>query len=215
MPKTPEKISHGQLAYEKLYQAIRSGALLPGTRIRETEIAELVGLSRTPVREAIRRLEADGVIEHQPRIGAVVKSLSHLEIVELYEMRKVLERTAAAMAAKHASRAEIAELRDLNTAMLAAVETPLEVSRLNAHFHRIVFEAARNRYLLASARALSNATLVLGPTTLENVERVTSVVAQHEAIIDALEKGDASAAAEAAGEHIETSLSYRLKSLRE
>jgi DNA-binding GntR family transcriptional regulator len=130
-------------------------------------------------------------------------------------MRKVLERTAAAMAAKHASRAEIAELRDLNAAMLAAVETPLEVSRLNAHFHRIIFEAARNRYLLASARALSNATLVLGPTTLENVERVTSVVAQHEAIIDALEKGDASGAAEAAGEHIETSLSYRLKSLRE
>lgn len=214
MPKAPEKLSHGQLAYEKLYQAIRSGALLPGSRIRETEVAELVGLSRTPVREAIRRLEADGVIEHQPRIGAVVKSLSHLEIVELYEMRKVLEKTAAAMAAKHASRAEIDELRDLNAAMLAAADTPAEVSRLNAHFHRIMFQAARNRYLLASSRALSNATLVLGPTTLENVERITSVVAQHDAIIDALEQGDAAAASEAAAVHIETSLSYRLKSLR-
>ncbi|GHA44779.1 transcriptional regulator [Amylibacter ulvae] len=214
MADSSEKISNGQLAYDKLHYAIASGALPPGSRIRETEAAALVGLSRTPVREAIRRLESEGIVEHQPRIGAVVKSLSHQEIVELYEMRIVLEKTAARMAAKHTSSAEIGELKDLNAAMLNAAKDAATVSRLNEQFHRCIFNAARNRYLLASFQALANAVLVLGPTTLENTDRVKLVCKQHDDIIAALEAGDEKRAATAAGDHIETSLSYRLKSLR-
>ena len=210
-----DKISNSDRAYQKLYEAIRSGQLAPGTRIRETEIAELVGLSRTPVRDAIKRLENDGLIEHQPRIGAVVKSLSHQEVVELYEMRAVLERTAASMAAKHASKAEIEEMKELNSSMLKASGNPREVARLNELFHRCIFNAARNRFLLASFQSLSNALLVLGPTTLEGIPRIKSVCEKHDLIIDAMEARDEKRAAEAAGSHIESSLIFRLKALRE
>ena len=97
-------------AYEQIYQAIIRGEVKPGDRLRETELAEQIGLSRTPIREAIRKLESDGIVEHQPRVGAMVKKLSQQEIVELYEMRIVIEQTAAQMAAKHISDAEVATL---------------------------------------------------------------------------------------------------------
>ena len=87
--------------------------------MHETYVTARVSLSRPPVREALRRLEADGIVEHRPRLGAVIRKLGHAELVELYEMRAVLERTAAEMATKHAARAEIDMLEDLNRAIAA------------------------------------------------------------------------------------------------
>ena len=106
-------VSSGQAAYNALLKAISDGTLKPGDRLREVEVSNLLNLSRTPIREALRRLESEGIVEHQPRIGAAVRKLSHTEIVELYEMRVVLEKTGAEMAAKHASDAEIDTLEDL------------------------------------------------------------------------------------------------------
>jgi len=99
-PETQD-MSQGDAAYAKLHQAIEDGVFVPGDRLRETDVAQRLSLSRTPVREALRKLEADGIVEHRPRIGAVIRTLDHTEVVELYEMRIVLERTAAEMAAKH------------------------------------------------------------------------------------------------------------------
>ena len=82
-------------AYDQLFQAIERSEIKPGDRLLETDLAALFGVSRTPVREAIRRLEAEGVVEHKPRVGAVVRTLGQQEIIELYEMRIVLEKTAA------------------------------------------------------------------------------------------------------------------------
>ncbi|KAB7610504.1 GntR family transcriptional regulator [Amylibacter sp. SFDW26] len=208
-------ISNAQIAYEKLLDLIRSGDLKPSARIREAEVAELVGASRTPVREAIRKLESDGIIEHRPRVGAVVKSLSHQELVELYEMRVVLERTAAEMAAKHASDAEIDEMRELTSEMAENANDPIIVANINIQFHKCIFMSARNRFLWSSAQTLSNALLVLGPTTLDSPARVKSVCEQHKAITDALSAGDAAEAGDAAAIHIETSLRHRLKAMRQ
>ena len=80
--------------YQQLINAIEKGDLRPGDRMLETELASRFGVSRTPIREAIRRLETDGLVVHKPRIGAVVRVLTQQEIVELYEMRIVLEATA-------------------------------------------------------------------------------------------------------------------------
>ncbi|MEM6825746.1 MAG: GntR family transcriptional regulator, partial [Pseudomonadota bacterium] len=87
--------SSGDTAYNSLLASIRSGRFQPGDRLREEEVSDELSLSRTPVREALRRLEADGIVEHRPRLGAVIRRLAHAEVVELYEMRMVLERTAA------------------------------------------------------------------------------------------------------------------------
>ena len=84
--------SQGESAYQRLLDAIRRGTLQPGARLIETDLARHLGVSRTPIREAIRQLEADGLVVHLPRLGAAVRSLDYAEVMELYEMRAVLEK---------------------------------------------------------------------------------------------------------------------------
>jgi len=206
---TTRDMSQGEAAYEQLLAAIRAGGFQPGDRLRETDVAAQFNLSRTPVREALRKLEADGIIEHRPRLGAVIRQLSHAEVVSLYEMRIVLERTAAEMAAKHAAQAEIDALYDINTALSAS--TPDKAVTLNQDFHRGIYLAARNGFLLESARALNNAMMLLGPTTLDDATRIEVVSAQHQQILDAIAQGDAKSAGEAAATHLQTSLRHRLR----
>lgn len=206
-----QELSQGEAAYEKLLTAIREGTYMPGDRLREVEVAGRLSLSRTPVREALRKLESDGIVEHRPRIGAVIRQLSQGEVVELYEMRLVLERTAAEMAAKHASAAEIDALETLNEEIGAATDDAARAAALNQKFHRGIYLSTRNRFLLEAARALNNALLLLGPTTLADEARITVVYDQHRGILAALQDGDASRAGAAAAEHLQTSLRHRLK----
>ncbi|WP_366141237.1 GntR family transcriptional regulator [uncultured Tateyamaria sp.] len=202
-------MSQGEAAYARLLTAIRKGDFAPGDRLRETDVADRLNLSRTPVREALRRLEADGIVEHRPRLGAVIRQLSHAELVELYEMRIVLERTAAEMAAKHAGAAEVDALRDLNNTI--AHSCPAEAAALNQDFHRGIYLATRNRFLLDAARSLNNALMLMGPTTLADKARIEVVTAQHNDILTAIAAGDVAAAGDAAEAHLQTSLRYRLK----
>ena len=214
MSDTFEDLSHGEIAYQKLLSAIRSGAFKPGDRLRETDVATRLSLSRTPVREALRRLETDGIVEHRARIGAVIRTLDHSEVVELYEMRIVLERTAAELAARHAVPAEIDTMEDLNAAIREAIDDPTRAAAINHDFHRTIYAATRNRFLLESARALNNALMLLGPTTLADAARITTVCDQHAVIIDAIRNRDAAAAGSAATAHLETSLRHRLKVMK-
>lgn len=199
--------------YDHLFQAIEQGDLKPGDRLLETDLAQRFGVSRTPIREAIRKLEADGIVVHQPRVGAVVRTLGQQEIVELYEMRIVLETTAAAMAAKHASNAEIRTLNALNADMASAHTDAIRVAQVNRKFHRCIMDAARNQFLSHSYNALSHALILLGKTTLETSARVETIVQQHAQIIDALNAGDQDAASSAMQQHMETSLDHRLQAL--
>lgn len=214
MPEQSDKLSQGAAAYEKLYAAIREGALQPGERVREEDIAARFSLSRTPIREALRKLEAEGIVQHKPRIGAVIRRLSHTEVVELYEMRAVLERTAAQLAAKHASPGEIDEMEDLNSAIAASIDAPMQAAAINQSFHRCIYLATRNRFLLDAARSLNNALMLLGPTTLADKERITIVCQQHQDVIDAIRQGDVERAGACAEVHLQTSLRHRLKVMR-
>ena len=209
-----QDMSQGELAYHRLHAAIRAGQFRPGDRLREVDVASILTLSRTPVREALRKLESDGIVEHRPRLGAVIRTLSQPEVVELYEMRLVLERTAAQMAAKHASAAEIDLLIDLNTRIDATGHDAQAAAALNQDFHRCIYLATRNRFLLDSARSLNNALMLLGPTTLDDEARIKTVTSQHAQIIAAIQAGDQTAAGDAADAHLQTSLRYRLKGMR-
>lgn len=209
-----DDLSQGNLAFSQLMDAIKDGTYQPGDRLREVEVAERLSLSRTPIREALRRLEAENIIEHRPRIGAVIRTLSQAEVVELYEMRLVLERTAAEMAAKHAAEAEVDTMAAINADIADAVAAPTKAAAINQTFHRAIYLAARNRFLLESARAMNNALLLLGPTTLADTDRIETVVHQHQLIIDAISAGDAEGAGAAAEAHLQTSLRYRLQVMR-
>ncbi|MEQ6201520.1 GntR family transcriptional regulator [Sulfitobacter sp. HNIBRBA2951] len=210
-----QDMSQGEIAYHRLHGAIRAGEFAPGDRLREIDVAAKLDLSRTPVREALRKLENDGIVEHRPRLGAVIRTLTTPEIVELYEMRLVLERTAAQMAAKHANAAEVDLLRDINEQIDAAGQDTPRAAALNQDFHRSIYLATRNRFLLASARALNNALILLGPTTLDDEARIKTVSSQHNQIIAAIAAGDQQAAGDAAEAHLQTSLRHRLKVLQE
>ena len=208
------ELSQGTLAFETLMKAIEAGEYRPGDRLREVEVAHRLSLSRTPVREALRRMEAEKIIAHRPRIGAVIRMLSQTEVVELYEMRLVLERTAAEMAAKHAAAAEVDELASLNEELADVRDDAAQAAAINQKFHQGIYRAARNRFLLDAARAMNNALLLLGPTTLVDADRIAVVTRQHADIIKALRESDATAAGAAAAAHLETSLRFRLRVMR-
>jgi DNA-binding GntR family transcriptional regulator len=203
----------GNAAYRHILTEIRSGTLLPGARLRETELAERFGISRTPVREAIRLLEADGLVAHIPRQGATIRLLDYSEVMELYEMRAVLEGTAARLAARAASDMELDELSALNAEMAAAKDTATAYE-LNRQFHMTLLDAAKNRYLVKSVNALQKTLLILGPTTLIEPVRAQDAVTEHNTILSALRARDGMAAEAAMRTHIEAAHRVRLRALR-
>ena len=205
---------HGETTYERLCEEIRSGKLPPGSRLRETEIAERLAISRTPVREAIRRLEADGLVDHLPRSGAVVRKLEYPELMELYEMRTVLEGTAARLAARAASPVELEELVAINDEMRAAAGRPEVVIGLNRQFHKLLLDAARNRFLLRAMATVENTLLILGSSSMAKPDRAREAVDEHREVLDALLARDGAAAEAAMRRHMERAQFARLRILR-
>ncbi len=204
----------GNASYHRLLDEIRAGRLMPGDRLRETEVAERLGVSRTPVREAIRQLEADGLVAHVPRHGATLRRLDYAEVMELYEMRAVLEGTAARLAARAASDVEIDELSELNDCMAEAGTAP-EAARLNGVFHATLLDAAKNRFLAKSMMSLQKALMILGPTMLSDAVRAEDAMAEHRRILSALKSRDGAEAEAAMRAHIEASQRLRIRALRE
>lgn len=206
-------VRQGRDAYERLVQEIRQGALKPGDRLVETDLAQRLGLSRTPVREAIRQLESDGLVSHQPRAGATVRQLDYAEITELYEMRTVLEGTAARFAARAASDVELAELDAINAEMRAATDART-LYEANRQFHAVLLNAARNRFLIKSVHAVQKTLLILGPSTMEEGDRAAEAIAEHEGIIASLRARDEVQAEHQMRHHIEAAHRARLRQLR-
>ena len=204
----------GETTYERLCEEIRSGKLPPGSRLRETDIAERLAVSRTPVREAIRRLEADGLVDHLPRSGAVVRKLEYPELMELYEMRTVLEGTAARLAARAASPVELEELVAINDEMRAAAGRTEVVIGLNRQFHKLLLDAARNRFLLRAMATVENTLLILGSSSMAKPDRAREAVDEHREVLDALLARDGAAAEAAMRRHMERAQFARLRILR-
>ena len=213
-PAEGAEASQGNLTYLQMLDEIRAGRLAPGARLRETELAARLGTSRTPVREAIRLLEADGLVVHVPRLGASVRRLDHAEVTELYEMRAVLEGTAARLAARAASDVELAELASLHAEIAAAAEEPALSARLNRDFHATLLGAARNRYLARAMDGLQRNLMILGPSTLAAPERSAEAIGEHAQVLAALEARDGPAAEAAMRRHIEGAHRQRLRQLR-
>ncbi|WP_274631226.1 GntR family transcriptional regulator [Arvimicrobium flavum] len=214
MTETSDPNPQGQIAYARLIDEIRRGSLPPGSRLRETELAERFEISRTPIREALRMLEADGLVVHQPRLGAVVRSLDYAEVIELYEMRAVLEGTAARLAARTASDVELADLQALNEEFGQVLHDPSQSAEVNRQFHAALMNAARNRFLSKSVAGLAKTMFILGRSTLMEAERAEVAYAEHAHVLAALAARDGVAAEAAMRAHIEAAQRSRLKVLR-
>lgn len=201
----------GDVAYGAVRDAILSNQLKPGDRVSEYKVAEWLKISRTPAREGLRRLEAEGFLTSEPRRGLVVASVDDEALYELYAAREVLEGGAAAMAARNATDADIATLQQMvaiEAAMIDSAEMMFEHNRL---FHQFIYRAARNRYLnkylqsihdtLAATRSIS---------TMRIAARREAAIVEHRALVAAIARRDEAAASRAAAEHVRAALRTRM-----
>ena len=205
--------SRGELVYKKLREAIEGGELKPGQRVMEVEVANWLKVSRTPVREALRRLESEGMLAVEPRMGLVVASLTREAMLELYVMREVLEGTAARLCARNASDLEIMELEEI-VKREERLQGDFEgLARHNKLFHDVVHRGAHNRYLEKSLAAVNDSMHLLGPSQMLLPERAKTAKAEHAELLDAIRKRDGEAAEEVARRHVRSAQQQRLKQL--
>jgi DNA-binding GntR family transcriptional regulator len=201
----------GDVAYGAVRDAILSNQLKPGDRVSEYKVAEWLKISRTPAREGLRRLEAEGFLTSEPRRGLVVASVDDEALYELYAAREVLEGGAAAMAARNATDAEVATLQQMvavEAAMTDSAEMMFEHNRL---FHQFIYRVARNRYLtkylqsiydtLAATRSIS---------TMRIAARREAVIVEHRALVAAIARRDEADASRLAAEHVRAALRARM-----
>jgi DNA-binding GntR family transcriptional regulator len=203
--------SRSDFVYEAIRSAIQTGQLGRGERVREEEVAEVLGVSRTPVREALRRLQASGLLEISHRRGLSVSVISRRKVLELFDMLEVLEGAAARFAAQHASESELLLLRRLLSESLAVEDDPLKTTHLNRVFHHAIYDAAHNRYLLGSLGEVYDSMALLGKTTYVIKGRARSAHEEHVAIVEAIAARDPEKADQAARAHVIKAKQARLE----
>jgi DNA-binding GntR family transcriptional regulator len=197
-------------AYTLILEAIDAGVYRPGDRLVESELAERLGVSRTPVREALQRLETQSMLARDGR-SLIVASLDHNQLAELYVVRAELEGLAARLAARHATPEEIRVLGDMVAEDRAHIGDPVALSRANKRFHRQLHLASHNRYLVAQLDLVHRSMALLATTSLAAEGRGETALAEHQAIVDAIAAADAEAAQAALRAHISKAFETRLK----
>ena len=197
-------------AYTLILEAIDSGVYRPGDRLVESELAERFGVSRTPIREALQRLETQSLLARDGR-SLIVASLDHNQMAELYVVRTELEGLAARLAARHATEEEVQVLRDMVEDDRALLNDPAALARANRRFHRMIQLASHNRYLVQQLDLVHRSMALMATTSLAAEGRGTNALAEHAAIVDAIARRDEAAADKALREHISVAFVTRLK----
>ena len=199
-----------EMVYEELKMQILKGSIIPGTRMMEVELAEEMGVSRTPIREAIRKLEKEGLVTIEPRRGAYASMISTEDMVEILEVRQDLEGLAAYFAASRMSDEQMAELKEVSNNYNEAVKRGKmeDMIKYDTRFHHIIVESCRNKILVQMIEQLQELVLRFRYIYYDNFRRAENMPEEHEAIVAAISEGDADKARAAADIHID-----RLKEL--
>ena len=189
---------------DQLEQDIVTGALRPGERLDEQSLAVRFGVSRTPIREALMQLASGGLIELQSRRGAFVASLSLREVIERFEVMAALEGACGALAARRLTDAERRALANAHEACAREAPSgdPDAYYYANERFHEIIYAASHNSYLAEQARQLHTRLKPYRRLQLRARTRITGSLAEHQAIVDAIQAGDGASAERALKEHI-------------
>jgi DNA-binding GntR family transcriptional regulator len=194
--------SRADFVFESLRDAISDGRIAAGERVREEEIARNLGVSRTPVREALQRLQQRGLLVFGAGRGLVVAGLSQHQVLQLYAMREILEGSAARFAAQHATGADVAILYRLQNELASAAPDASVLVTLNRRFHQAIYEAAHNQYLLEPLNMLHDSLALLHNNTFRMPSRRSDSDEEHRKIVASIERRDPDGAEEAAREHI-------------
>ncbi|MSO47662.1 MAG: GntR family transcriptional regulator [Thermoleophilia bacterium] len=211
--------TNAERVYDDLRAAIVSGEFPPGERLRTEALAERFGTSRTPVREALVLLEGDGLVEIEPRRGAVVRSFDPADLVDLYEVRAVLEARAASLAATRITEEQLLALEAVcdHTDRLAG-KTQHTVDKLlaaNEEFHRIVIDAAGSPRLSGALRTVAGIPRPFKTVFWKDAAERARSLAAHREIVASLRAGSAERAESAMRLHVLTARDYLVEVMRE
>jgi DNA-binding GntR family transcriptional regulator len=210
----PARVSSREL-YERLRGDILGGRLPAGTALRETALAERYGVSRTPVREALRRLEHDKLLEAGDR-GLRVRQPSHEEVVQVYDARILLEGAAAEQATRMRGEADLAMLDGLLARDLALADpSPETRADTNIEFHQAVWRATHNPVLIDLLQRLNLHLIHTPTTTLTAPGRWEQALGEHQALIAAIRDGEVVGAGDVARGHMRAARDVRLRMWRD
>lgn len=197
-------------AYHLILEAIDVGVYKPGDRLVESDLADRFGVSRTPIREALQRLETQSLLARDGR-SLIVASLDHNQMAELYVVRRELEGLAARLAARHATAEEVRVLHEMVEEDQALIDDPTALSRANRRFHTQIHLASHNRYLVQQLDLVHRTMALMATTSLAAQGRGQIALNEHAAIVDAIAARDEEAAFDALKEHISVAFMTRLK----
>ena len=197
-------------AYSLILEAIDIGVYKPGDRLVESDLADRFGVSRTPIREALQRLETQSLLTRDGR-SLIVSSLDHSQMAELYIVRAELEGLAANLAAKHATSEEIKVLQDMVDSDRKIISDPSSLARSNRRFHKQIHLASHNRFLIKQLDLVHRSMALMATTSLAADGRGAVAVEEHQAIVTAIADGDSTKASEKLRNHISVAFITRLK----
>lgn len=194
-----------ELAYKQIKQRIISCELRPGEAINETHLINLLGLGRTPIHQALHRLEVDGMVTILPRKGVVVTPVSLNDVLDMIEVRVCNEQLCVKLALERAQESDFAAMRailDRTPALLAKHDVP-GLMELDLQFHLAISAAARNRVLAELLRNLHEKQARFWFLTLSEAHHSERIYQEHLQILTAMEARDSSAAIIAIHDHID------------
>jgi len=208
-PTTPPK-SGPTDAYSMILEAIDIGTYRPGDRLVESELAERFGMSRTPIREALQRLETQSLLVRDGR-SLIVASLDHNQMAELYVVRGELEGLAARLAARHATAEEVRVLREMVDQDNALADNPNALARANKRFHKQIHLASHNRFLVQQLDLVHRSMALMATSSLAVEGRGEIAQEEHDQIVQMIEARDEDGADAALRTHISVAFMTRLK----
>ncbi len=193
------------VVFENLRTAILEGNLKAGQRLMEVQLAEQLGVSRTPIREAIRKLELEGLVVMLPRKGAYVANMSFKDLIDVLEIRASLEGLAASLATERLREEDISELERVAKEFETSVrEANIDnVLKKDVEFHEKIFLMANNKKLYQLITSLWEQVHRFRVTYVSNYDASLSLVDEHNRILEAIKSGDCELAKKYATEHIE------------
>lgn len=193
-----------EIVYEELKREILVGEIAPGTRMMEIELADEMGVSRTPVREAIRKLEKEGLVTIEPRKGAYASDVSIKDMVDVLEVREDLEAMAAAMAAQRVSEEEKKNLIDATLEYKRAVESEKteDIIKADERFHQLIVNYSGNKTLVQLFSQVQELALRFRYLYYDDFSRYEGMPMEHREIEEAILSGDFDKARVAAGAHV-------------
>ncbi|MCS0807722.1 GntR family transcriptional regulator [Massilia agilis] len=194
--------SRSETLRDAIEEMIAVGKLAPGQHLDETELANAFGVSRTPIRETLIQLSSMGLVVIRPRRGAVVAELGPQQLVEMFEVMSELEAVCARLAARRMTKAEQEALLAAHAACKRAVDDPDEYYTLNEAFHQAIYAGSHNHFLIEQARSLYRRLRPYRRLQLRVRDRVSNSYAEHDAVVQAIVKGDGELAAQLMREHV-------------